>query len=59
MLDERGFESDGDFIDAVKWACADRGIDYGRHPDVDADVVHRACASARIKHRLESRKATA
>lgn len=49
LLNEQAFESEGDLIDATKAACATRGIDYGRQ--VDATVVHRACASAAFKHR--------
>ena len=41
-------ESDGAFIDAVKWLCARRKVDYGRHPDVQTDIVRRACESASV-----------
>jgi hypothetical protein len=34
------------FVEEVKQQCANHQIDYGRHPDVAANVVHRACSSA-------------
>ncbi len=43
-------QSEADLVDAVKHACAQNWIDYGLHPDVDANVVHRACASEWAKH---------
>ena len=51
LLNQRQFDSENDLVDAVKWACADRCIDYGAHPDVGTHVVHRACASAWTKAR--------
>jgi len=36
-------------VEAVKGACARAAIDYGRAPEVDADVVHRACEVERFK----------
>jgi hypothetical protein len=39
--------SDSDFVELVKQACAERHIDYGRHPDVPHNVVHLACERAR------------
>jgi len=44
ILQQCGPLDEGDLVEAVKAACAQRGIDYGRHPDVAEDVVHRACA---------------
>lgn len=54
LLGEESFESEADFSDAVKSLCARRLIAYGP-PDEDADVVARACASAKVK-RVMSRK---
>lgn len=42
------FDSESDYAESVKCACALNGIAYGP-PDEDADVVARACASARVK----------
>lgn len=36
---------ESELVHAVKDLCAQKRIDYGRHPDVAQDVVHRACAS--------------
>lgn len=54
LLTRETFASESDFVAAVRDACATHRIDYGRL--VPADVVHRACASARIK-RLKGRVA--
>ena len=43
VLQQRGELEEGDLIDLVKQACAAHHIDYGRDPEVAADVVHRAC----------------
>jgi hypothetical protein len=53
-LGEESFDSESDFAAAVKALCAQRAIAYGP-PDEDADVVARACASAKVK-RVMSRK---
>jgi hypothetical protein len=44
LLRQQPFTSEGDLVEATKWACAQNGIDYGS--EVDTRVVHRACASA-------------
>jgi hypothetical protein len=57
-LDEdESFEDEGAFVDFVKTRCAQLGVVYGP-PDEPADVVHRACASAKVK-RVIGRKALA
>lgn len=38
--------TEADLVHAVRDLCAEKHIDYGAHPDVAVDVVHRACASA-------------
>jgi DNA-binding Lrp family transcriptional regulator len=43
---------ESELIAATKQACADHSVDYGRHPSVDCDVVHRACSSELVKFRL-------
>lgn len=55
VLQREAFETEAEFREAVKQACADHRIDYGRHPDVQPDVVARACESARwvLKRSLE------
>jgi len=51
VLQQRGPLDTADLIEAVKTACAQHQVDYGRHPDVAADVVHRACTSELFKFR--------
>ena len=51
LLHQQPFASESDLVDAVKWACAERSIDYGAHPDIKTHVVPRACASAWMKTR--------
>jgi DNA-binding Lrp family transcriptional regulator len=50
VLNEHQFTSNpndfGNFVEEVKQRCANHLIDYGRHPDVAVNVVHRACTSA-------------
>jgi len=41
--------SETELVMALKDECGRLGIDYGRHPDVDFDVVHRAAASEWFK----------
>lgn len=41
-----------DLIEDLKRACAKNHIDYGRHPDVDHGVVHRALEAAAIQRTL-------
>lgn len=57
VLNDEGFETDSDFHAALKSRCARLGIAYGP-PDEDADVVHRACASAKVK-RMVGRRVSA
>ena len=59
LLHQQQIASESDLIDAVKWTCAKRNIDYGAHPDVKTHVVARACASAWMKARpTASQRAT-
>lgn len=48
ILEQGEFKSDVDpeFIEATKQLCADKRIDYGRHPDVAVTVVREACHRA-------------
>lgn len=41
--------NESDLVSALKCECAMHLVDYGRHPDVDLDVVHRAAASEWFK----------
>jgi len=54
QLDADHSLSGGSLVEAVKDRAASLRIDYGRHPDVARDVVHRACASAEAGRRLFS-----
>lgn len=54
---QQGIPRGPEHVEAVKQACADRGIDYGRHDAVPFDVVHRACDSAEAWVNLQAVKA--
>lgn len=43
-------KTEADLVTAVKDTASRLGIDYGWHPDVATNVVHRACASEWFKH---------
>lgn len=54
VMDETGLSepTDPDLIEALKQRCAREHIDYGRHPAVDLDVIHRALNSAFVQRQV-------
>lgn len=49
LIRERAFADEGELVEAAKERCARLRVDYGRHPDVRFNVVHRAVRSELVK----------